>query len=93
MPLDRAYIKLSVKIHGRPTSTSLEPRFIAELKRIAAARGVSMQTIVEEVDDKRQGRGRLSSWLRNFVMSEILKEADAAERAEAQANAPRPAVQ
>lgn len=65
--------KRSVLIAGHPTSVSLEAPFWAELKRIAAADGVSLNALVARIDAER--RGNLSSALRVFVLDRLKQEA------------------
>ena len=61
--------KRSVLIAGHPTSVSLEAEFWDALKDIAAARGVSVNALVEEIDAGRAGN--LSSAIRVFVLNEL----------------------
>ncbi len=61
--------KRSVLIAGHPTSVSLEAPFWEALKEIAAARGRSLNALVESVDEGREGN--LSSALRVFVLNEV----------------------
>jgi len=63
--------KRSVRIAGHRTSISLEDGFWAELRRIAAERGVSLNGLIEEIDAVR--KGNLSSALRLFVLNELKK--------------------
>jgi len=58
--------KRSVTIAGHRTSVSLEPPFWSALREIAAARGVSLNALIAEIDDGRSGN--LSSALRVFVL-------------------------
>ena len=62
--------KRTVTVFGHVTSVSLEEAFWDALKQIAAARGLSMNGLVSEVDASRSGN--LSSALRVFVLSELL---------------------
>jgi predicted DNA-binding ribbon-helix-helix protein len=64
-------IKRSLLIAGHRTSVSVEEPFWAELKRIAAARGLSVAALVAEVDQGRK-RQNLSSAIRVFVLREAL---------------------
>jgi predicted DNA-binding ribbon-helix-helix protein len=67
--------KRSVTIDGHRTSISLEDAFWAELSELARARGLSLNTLVAEVDHARgtpQG-GNLSSALRLYVLEELKK--------------------
>jgi predicted DNA-binding ribbon-helix-helix protein len=58
--------KRSVLLAGHRTSISLEEPFWAALREIAARRGVSLNVLVAEVDERRSGN--LSSALRVFVL-------------------------
>ncbi|MFM8682083.1 MAG: ribbon-helix-helix domain-containing protein [Alphaproteobacteria bacterium] len=62
--------KRTVTIAGHATSVSLEPEFWAELRVIAAARGVSLNALVGEVDARRGARN-LSSALRVHVLGSL----------------------
>ena len=66
--------KRSVTIAGHATSVSLEPEFWAELRTIAAARGVSLNALVGEVDARRGARN-LSSALRVHVLEALRRSA------------------
>ena len=63
-------LKRSVRVAGHPTSISLEGPFWAELKRISAARRLSLNALVTEVDAGR-GSANLSSALRLLVLSDL----------------------
>jgi predicted DNA-binding ribbon-helix-helix protein len=65
-----AVVKRSVAIAGHRTSVSLEAPFWDALKEIAAARGVSVQALIGDVDAGRGG-ANLSSAIRVFVLREI----------------------
>jgi predicted DNA-binding ribbon-helix-helix protein len=65
-----AIVKRSIAIAGHRTSVSLEAPFWEALREIAAARGVSVQRLVGEVDAGR-GRHNLSSALRVFVLEAV----------------------
>jgi predicted DNA-binding ribbon-helix-helix protein len=54
--------KHSVVIAGHRTSVSLEPEFWEALKKMASARGQSLNALVAEID--RERAGNLSSALR-----------------------------
>jgi predicted DNA-binding ribbon-helix-helix protein len=58
--------KRSVVIAGHKTSVSLETAFWGALKRIAAARGSTVNELVEAIDGQRAGN--LSSAIRVFVL-------------------------
>lgn len=61
--------KRSVLIAGHSTSVSLEGEFWDALKDVAAARGVSLNALIEEIDAGRAGN--LSSAIRVFVLNEL----------------------
>ena len=65
-----AIVKRSIAIAGHRTSVSLEAPFWEALCEIAAARGVSVQRLVGEVDSGRGGQN-LSSALRVFVLDTV----------------------
>ena len=65
-----AVVKRSVAIAGHRTSVSLEAPFWDALKDIAAARGVSVQALIGNIDAGR-GDANLSSAIRVFVLREI----------------------
>ncbi len=67
MSAPRARIrKRSVIIAGHATSVSLEEAFWSALKDIAGRRGLSVNALVTEIDDAREGN--LSSAIRVFVL-------------------------
>jgi predicted DNA-binding ribbon-helix-helix protein len=61
-------VKRSISIAGHRTSVSLEAAFWTALKDIAAARGITVQAMVGEIDAVRGG-GNLSSAIRVFVLA------------------------
>ena len=63
-------IKRSLSIAGHATSISLEEPFWHALKQAASLRGMSLATLVAEVDGKR-GRTNLSSALRVHVLENL----------------------
>lgn len=58
--------KRSVTIAGHPTSISVEDEFWAVLNEIAAARGVSLNHLIAEID--RERTGNLSSAIRVYIL-------------------------
>ena len=64
-------VKRSVMIDGHRTSLSLEPEFWDELKRLAAARSLSLAALITSIDRSR-GRDNLSSAARVYVLSTLL---------------------
>lgn len=81
-------VKRSISIAGHRTSISLEEPFWAELRAVAAQRGISVQALVGRIDADR-GEQNLSSAIRVFVLRS-LKEARTGETLTAE---PRPAAQ
>ena len=61
--------KRSVLISGHRTSVSLEDPFWEELTAIAAQRGLSLNTLIAEIDSNRDGN--LSSALRLHVLERL----------------------
>lgn len=64
--------KRSFAIKGHRTSISLEQPFWDALKEIADNRGVSLATLVSEIDDRRGAAAGLSTSVRLYVL-EILR--------------------
>ena len=58
--------KRSVVVAGHKTSVSLEAAFLDELRAIAAARGLSLNALIAEIDRTRDGN--LSSAIRLHVL-------------------------
>lgn len=63
--------KHSATLHGHRTSFSLEEPFWAELKEIAADRGIPLAALLREVDDGRDPESNLSSALRVYVLEQF----------------------
>ena len=61
--------KRSVVIAGHRTSVSIETQFWDALKDIAAARGVSLNRLIAEIDESRAEN--LSSAIRVYVLTRI----------------------
>ena len=61
--------KRSLSIRGHMTSISLEDEFWRELGQIAGKRGVSVASLVSEIDCARAGG--LSSAIRLFVLATV----------------------
>ena len=72
--MSKSIIKYSIALQGHRTSVSLEPEFWGELKRIAISHGKSINTIVGQIDNCRQGN--LSSAIRVFILEEATKRLD-----------------
>jgi predicted DNA-binding ribbon-helix-helix protein len=65
--------KRSVVVSGRNSSVSLEDEFWNEAVAIAAARGVSIGTLITEIDQQRTSDQNLSSAVRTFVLHHYYK--------------------
>lgn len=65
--------KRSVVIAGHRTSVSIEPAFWEVLRDMAAARGLSLNRLIEEIDRQRSGDGNLSSAVRVHVLRAALR--------------------
>lgn len=61
--------KRSVVIAGHATSVSIEPEFWEALREIAAARAVSVNQLIAEIDGGRTGN--LASAIRLFVLADL----------------------
>ena len=66
--------KHSVILHGHPTSVSLEPEFWDHLKRVAAERQVSLQSLIEKVDEDQPTN--LSSALRLLILADMEQQVE-----------------
>lgn len=66
-------VKRSVVIAGHQTSVSLEHAFWNALKQAAARRGLTINDLVTQIDQHRQGN--LSSAIRVFLLEESLRAA------------------
>ena len=65
--------KISVSLSGHQTSITLEPEFIDVLKRIANARGVSVASIISDIDNTRTPDSNLSSAIRVWILNQVMK--------------------
>lgn len=65
--------KISVSLSGHQTSITLEPEFIDALKKIATARGISVASIICEIDNNRNADTNLSSAIRVWILNQIMK--------------------
>jgi predicted DNA-binding ribbon-helix-helix protein len=63
-------VKRSVSIAGHRTSVSLEAPFWQALKEIACRRGVSVHSLLADLDARRSAQN-LSSAIRVFVLAEV----------------------
>jgi predicted DNA-binding ribbon-helix-helix protein len=68
-PDDCRLEKHSVTLFRHRTSLSLEPPFWAALRRLAAARGQSLNALIAEIDAARAGN--LSSAVRVWVLRQV----------------------
>lgn len=68
--------KRSVLIAGHATSVSLEEAFWRGLRKIAAAKGLSLNVLITEIDAARAPNTptNLSSAIRVFVLGNALKD-------------------
>lgn len=64
-------VKRSVTLKGHRTSISLEDAFWIELRRIAAEKGIPLNTLVAEVDVERGVDSGLASALRVFILRDL----------------------
>jgi predicted DNA-binding ribbon-helix-helix protein len=60
-------LKRSIAIAGKKTSVSLEDEFWSALKEIAAAKGSTLSTLVEEIDSDGH-QGNLASAIRIYIL-------------------------
>lgn len=68
-PPNASVRKRSVTVSGHQTSISLEEAFWDGLKEIAAGEGVSVNAMIERIDEARTGN--LSSAIRVFVLERL----------------------
>lgn len=59
-------MKRSIKIAGHATSISLEDEFWSALNDIADQKDLTLQQLIEKIDEKR--RGNLSSAIRVYIL-------------------------
>jgi predicted DNA-binding ribbon-helix-helix protein len=60
--------KRSIKVAGHTTSITLEPAFMSALKEVAAAKELTINDLVTNIERERQS-GNLSSAIRQFVLA------------------------
>jgi predicted DNA-binding ribbon-helix-helix protein len=63
--------KRSLTLRGHRTSVSMEDAFWDEFRRIAEARGRSVNDLAAEIDAERVMTSGLASAIRVFVLSEV----------------------
>lgn len=73
--MSEGIIKRSVAIAGHRTSISLEEPFWDELKRIAAAREMSVNALIADIDARR-ARTNLSSAIRVEILNSLKQSSD-----------------
>jgi len=64
-------VKRSLTLSGHRTSVSMEAAFWDEFRRLANARGVSINALASELDRARTPPASLASAIRLFVLGEI----------------------
>ncbi len=64
-------VKRSLTLRGHRTSVSLEDEFWAEFRAIAAARGLSLDTLAAEIDAARGVEAGLASAIRVYVLRTV----------------------
>lgn len=64
-------VKRSLTLSGHRTSVSLEAAFWDEFRRLAAARGQSVNALAGELDAARTPPASLASVIRLFVLTEV----------------------
>lgn len=65
--------KISVSLSGHQTSISLEQEFFDVLQQIAKERGISVASIINNIDESRLPDSNLSSEIRIWILKQILK--------------------
>lgn len=66
-------VKRSLTLRGHRTSVSMEEIFWTEFRRIADARGLSVNALASALDDERTPPASLASAIRVFVLRETQK--------------------
>ncbi len=66
--------KRSLTLFGHRTSITLEEAFWVSLQEIANVKNMSLQKLVEELDETRRGGGNLSSHLRVYILEYYKKQ-------------------
>jgi len=67
--------KISVSLSGHQTSISLEDDFIDALHAIAKRDKVSVTSIIDMIDEKRNPDSNLSSAVRSYILRRYMQEA------------------
>lgn len=63
--------KISVSLSGHQTSITIEDEFMSALREIATQRGLSITSIIKQIDNKRTPDTNLSSAVRVWILTEI----------------------
>ena len=66
--------KISVSLSGHQTSISLEDDFIDALHAIARRDKVSVASIIDAIDEKRDPDSNLSSAVRSYILRRYMQE-------------------
>lgn len=61
--------KHSLTLHGHRTSVSLEPEFWEAFRSIAVGRGLGLNQLASEIDEKRRPEQGLASAIRVFCLN------------------------
>lgn len=67
--------KISISLSGHQTSISLEEEFIDALNQIAKHDNVSLASIINEIDEKREPGSNLSSAVRSYILRRYTQSA------------------
>lgn len=65
--------KISISLSGHQTSISLEQEFFDVLKTLAANKGISVASLIQQIDSARKPDSNLSSEIRIWILKQILK--------------------
>ena len=74
-------VKRSLTLRGHRTSVSLEDAFWREFRRIARARGVALNALAAEIDERRGTEAGLASAIRVFVLEDLQARVSATQSA------------
>ena len=66
--------KISVSLSGHQTSITLEPEFIAELKKLSIRLNLPIAAIINQIDSTRSPNTNLSSAIRVWILQQALKK-------------------
>jgi len=65
--------KISISLSGHQTSISLEQEFFDVLRTLADKKGVSIASIIQQIDSTRRPDSNLSSETRIWILKELMK--------------------